>query len=119
MSTFKTVAEAVVSFTAGKTDKASLLNYAKTLGMVDVLTLVGAKCLTPDEASPLLTPKAAPRGLHFKVSEKGGLSVYGLQSRFPVTLYRDQWERLLAQREEMEKFIADNAGKLSVKPAKS
>src|SRR5687768_8477149 len=36
----------------------------------------------------------APRALTCKVSEKGGLSVYGLQARFPVTLYAGQWERL-------------------------
>jgi hypothetical protein len=38
-----------------------------------------------------------------KVSEKGGLSVYGL-GRFPVTLYREQWEKLLGMADEIRKF---------------
>jgi hypothetical protein len=42
-----------------------------------------------------------------KVSEKGGLSVYGL-GRFPVTLYREQWEKLLGMADEIRKFITDN-----------
>lgn len=42
-----------------------------------------------------------------KVSEKGALSIYGLQ-RFPVTLYKSQWERLLAQAEFIKEFIKAN-----------
>jgi hypothetical protein len=42
-----------------------------------------------------------------KVSEKGGLSVYGL-GRFPVTLYREQWEKLLGMADEIRSFIQDN-----------
>jgi len=42
-----------------------------------------------------------------KVSEKGALSVYGL-GRFPVTLYREQWEKLLGMAEEIRKFIHEN-----------
>lgn len=65
-------------------------------------------------------PATGPAGeLRFKVSDKGAVSVYGLQSRFPVTLYAPQWERLFASRESLAKFIADNAGTLSrEKPAK-
>jgi len=55
-----------------------------------------------------------PRAMSFKVTEKGGLSVYGL-GRFPVTLYRGQWERLLGAKAELEAFIAANAAALSVK----
>lgn len=55
-----------------------------------------------------------PRKATLKVTEKGGLSLYGL-GRFPVTLYRGQWERLLALREEIEEFIEANASSLSVK----
>ena len=52
--------------------------------------------------------KKPTRGKVFlKVSEKGGLSVYGL-GRFPVTLYREQWERLLALSDEIRNFIRDN-----------
>ena len=46
-----------------------------------------------------------PGKLEFRVSEKGGVSVYGL-GRFPVTLYCEQWERLLAAVEELRAFIA-------------
>lgn len=50
-----------------------------------------------------------------KITEKGGLSVYGLQ-RFPVTLYADQWRDLLAQGPAILKFMDDNASKLKSKP---
>lgn len=84
-----------------------------------VLEAVKSGKLSIEEASKLL-PSNAPTGkLSFKVSEKGAVSVYGLQARFPVTLYGDQWARLIAQVPELEKFIADNKSKLSVKPAKS
>ena len=49
-----------------------------------------------------------------KVTDKGGLSVYGL-GRFPVTLYRGQWEKLFAKVDEIKAFIEANADKLSVK----
>jgi hypothetical protein len=49
-----------------------------------------------------------PRGqVSLRVSEKGALSVYGL-GRFPVTLYREQWEKLLAMAEEIRQFIGEN-----------
>jgi len=54
-----------------------------------------------------------PLGL--KVSDKGGVSVYGL-GRFPLALYRGQWEPLFPEIENIKKFIADNADKLAVKP---
>jgi hypothetical protein len=49
-----------------------------------------------------------PRGqMSLKVSEKGALSVYGL-GRFPVTLYREQWEKLLGMTDEIRNFIEQN-----------
>jgi len=56
------------------------------------------------------------RKITLKVSDKGGLSVYGL-GRFPVTLYRTQWERLLAPEtvKQILSFIAANASLLTVK----
>jgi hypothetical protein len=49
-----------------------------------------------------------PRGnANMKVSEKGALSVYGL-GRFPVTLYREQWEKLLGMADEIRQFIKDH-----------
>jgi hypothetical protein len=52
--------------------------------------------------------------LSFKVSEKGAVSVYGL-GRFPVTLYQEQWTRLLGVAEDLKKFIIENSSKLKVK----
>lgn len=45
--------------------------------------------------------------MSLKVSEKGALSVYGL-GRFPVTLYREQWEKLLGMGDQIKQFIEDN-----------
>jgi hypothetical protein len=56
-----------------------------------------------------------PRGqMSLKVSEKGGLSVYGL-GRFPVTLYREQWEKLLGMADEIRKFIQEHGHQLKKK----
>ena len=52
--------------------------------------------------------------MEFRVSEKGGVSVYGL-GRFPVTLYYEQWKRLLDAAEELKTFIEDNKSKLKMK----
>jgi hypothetical protein len=53
-------------------------------------------------------------GLRFKVSGKGALSVYGL-GRFPVTLYQEQWVRLLAVSEDIRAFIEDHKSELKAK----
>jgi len=54
------------------------------------------------------------RASGLKVSEKGGVSVYGL-GRFPVTLYKEQWVKLLDMGEEIRAFIKENEGKLKAK----
>ena len=54
--------------------------------------------------------------LEFKVSEKGGVSVYGL-GRFPVTLYYEQWQRLLGTSDELKKFLEENKDRLKLKNA--
>ena len=54
------------------------------------------------------------RGVSLKVSEKGGVSVYGL-GRFPVTLYKEQWTRLLDMADDIRTFIQENEGKLKAK----
>jgi hypothetical protein len=54
------------------------------------------------------------RGVSLKVSEKGGVSVYGL-GRFPVTLYKEQWARLLDMADDIRAFIKDNEPKLKSK----
>lgn len=53
--------------------------------------------------------------LEFRVSEKGGVSVYGL-GRFPVTLYYEQWSRLLDASEGLRTFLEENKPKLKLKP---
>jgi hypothetical protein len=58
--------------------------------------------------------KGAARGVSLKVSEKGGLSVYGL-GRFPVTLYKEQWLRLLDMADDIRAFIAANESQLKAK----
>lgn len=49
-----------------------------------------------------------------KVSEKGALSVYGL-GRFPVTLYKEQWEKLLGMADDIKAFLAEHDGELKKK----
>ena len=59
--------------------------------------------------------KRPARGqMSLRVSEKGAVSVYGL-GRFPVTLYREQWEKLLAMSDEIRQFIQENSARLKVK----
>jgi len=55
-----------------------------------------------------------PGQLRLKISEKGGLSVYGL-GRFPVTLYKEQWNRLLGHVDEIKAFLRDNDQQLKAK----
>ena len=52
--------------------------------------------------------------LIFKVGEKGGVSVYGL-GRFPVTLYYEQWKRLLGAGDDLQKFLEENKSSLKLK----
>ena len=58
--------------------------------------------------------KGSPRSISLKVSEKGGLSVYGL-GRFPVTLYKEQWLKLLELADDIRAFIRDNDAQLKTK----
>jgi hypothetical protein len=55
------------------------------------------------------------RSVSLKVSEKGGVSVYGL-GRFPVTLYKEQWTKLLSMADEIRTFIKENDAVLKTKP---
>ncbi|MEX2173014.1 MAG: hypothetical protein WD872_01545 [Pirellulaceae bacterium] len=83
----------------------------------EILAKVKTGELSIEEASKLLTSEAPQRGqLYCKVSEKGGLSVYGLQ-RMPVTLYVEQWERLLGYADDIKAFLAENNAKLKRKEA--
>ena len=59
-----------------------------------------------------------PRGLSMKVSEKGALSIYGM-GKFPVTLYKEQWFKLLNIADDIRKFINDNDSALKTKEQKN
>ena len=80
------------------------------------IDLSALKGKTPEELLAIIAALDAQpaRKLTLKVSQKGALSLYGM-GRFPVTLYREQWERLFAARAEIEAFIKANASLLSVK----
>lgn len=69
-----------------------------------------------EEASKLLEQVEQPKkgSLYCKVSEKGGISVYGLQ-RMPVTLYVEQWERLLDFGDAIREFMKDHDAQLKRK----
>ena len=58
--------------------------------------------------------RGSAKGLTLKVSEKGGVSVYGL-GRFPVTLYKEQWKKLLDMSDEIRNFIEVNDSQLKTK----
>ena len=81
----------------------------------EILKKVASGEITPDDAAKLIKTNVPPRGtLYCKVSEKGAISIYGLQ-RMPVTLYVEQWERLLAFADDIKSFMSENAGKLKRK----
>jgi hypothetical protein len=54
------------------------------------------------------------RSVYLKISEKGGLSVYGL-GRFPVTLYKEQWAKLLGMADEIRSFLSEHDAELKSK----
>ena len=58
--------------------------------------------------------RGATRGVSLKVSEKGGVSVYGL-GRFPVTLYKEHWTKLLDMADEIRAFIKTHESQLKAK----
>ena len=66
------------------------------------------------ENAALKASSARRGGVSFKVSEKGGVSVYGL-GRFPVTLYKEQWAKLLDLADELRAFIRTHEAELKSK----
>lgn len=54
------------------------------------------------------------RGTRLQVSEKGGVSLYGMR-RFPITFYKEEWERILGMADEIQAFMRENAAKLKTK----
>ncbi len=92
-------------------------NYA-AMSVEEILALPAserAAALTAlkQENTSLKAAKQAP--ITCKVSEKGGVSVYGL-GRFPVTLYKEQWQKLISMSEEIRTFIETHASQLKTKP---
>ena len=81
-----------------------------------ILAQLAAGKLTQEQALAQLktAPKSNGGPLSCKQSEKGGLSVYGLQ-RMPVTLYAEQWERLLAISDQIRKFMEEHNSELKRK----
>ena len=81
----------------------------------EILSKLAAGEITVEDATKLLAENEPKRGsLYCKVSEKGAVSVYGLQ-RMPVTLYLEQWDRLLDFGDDLRAFIKDNEPKLKRK----
>jgi hypothetical protein len=82
----------------------------------EILAEVAAGKLTVDEAAKLLADQDSPKrgSLYCKVSAKGGLSLYGLQ-RMPVTLYVEQWERLLGFADQLREFLKEHDSELKRK----
>jgi len=82
----------------------------------EILAKLAAGQLAVDEASKLLSDLETTRrgNLYCKVSQKGALSLYGLQ-RMPVTLYVEQWERLLGFADELRAFIKEHNAELKRK----
>jgi ribosome-interacting GTPase 1 len=66
------------------------------------------------ENESLKKKKSGGRDISFKVSQKGAVSVYGM-GRFPVTLYKEQWLRLLDKKDDIMSFIDENDSQLATK----
>jgi hypothetical protein len=61
-----------------------------------------------------LKERSRTSSVSMKVSEKGAVSVYGL-GRFPVTLYKEQWQKLLSMSDDIKTFISENEDRLKAK----
>jgi len=81
----------------------------------EILKKLQAGELSVEDATRQLNELDAPKmGLYCKVSEKGAISVYGLQ-RMPVTLYVEQWTRLLDFADNLREFMKENESRLKRK----
>ena len=87
-----------------------------TMTKAEILAKVAAGEISVEEASKLLekVDQAKKGSLYCKVSEKGAVSVYGLQ-RMPVTLYVEQWERLLDFADQLRQFMKEHEAQLKRK----
>ena len=81
----------------------------------EILERLAAGELTPEQADELLAQGEKKKGtIYCKVSDKGGISVYGL-GRFPTTLYVEQWLRLLDFGDEIRRFAKEHDAELKKK----
>ena len=82
----------------------------------EILTKLAKGELSPDEADKLINAQEEKKrgSLYCKVSQKGAISVYGLQ-RMPVTLYTEQWQRLIAFGDEIIAFAKEHDSELKHK----
>lgn len=80
----------------------------------EILAKVASGEIKPEDAARMLETEVTKGGLRLKVSEKGAVSVYNLQ-RMPVTLYGEQWVRLLDFGDEIRQFIKDHDHELKKK----
>lgn len=78
---------------------------------LEVMKMVQDGKMTPEDAAKLLTK---PKALRLKVSVKGAVQLDGLR-RFPVTLYAEEWRRVLGMQADILKFIEDNRAHLTEK----
>jgi hypothetical protein len=91
------------------------LHYVKTTGGTTMTEPTKEELLA--RIAELEKKAAGPKrsgALEFRVGEKGGVSVYGL-GRFPVTLYYEQWNRLLAVADDLRAFLEENKSRLKLK----
>src|ERR1700690_1080056 len=86
-------------------------SYCRGVGMSDEDMKAELERLRSENAA---LKKGAATGITMKVSEKGAVSIYGM-GRFPVTLYKEQWLKLLDMSDDIRTFIAANQGKLKTK----
>jgi hypothetical protein len=84
------------------------------MSVIEIMNRVASGELSAQEATALMPGSKAPAKLTLKVSDKGAVSLYGM-GRFPVTLYGQQWEKVLGHADEIKAFLKTNSSKLAVK----
>ncbi|GAG66122.1 unnamed protein product [marine sediment metagenome] len=96
---------------------AQFVGVIKVMDRKEILAKLASGELTAEEADKLLEDqdKRKQNSLYCKVGNKGGISVYGFGSRFPVTLYVDQWEKLLDFGDGIRSFAKEHDSELKRK----
>jgi hypothetical protein len=88
------------------------------MSLNDLVSALQSNQITAEEFQQLAKPflqTPAVKSLKLKVSEKGALSVYGLNNQWPTTLYPEQWRRLLDHADAIREFLAEHESEFSVK----